>query len=207
MNEVPDPRFVDTSARHFSGSPQKPPRETPTVPQWAAYVLLLGGLVAGVFLHHSFGHLLVNHEEETGPIFKPTPSGITPTILRGPDAKAILPQPAIVNVWLEGCADCMGAFSAWQKGRDGYLREWPLPVINVAYGKASMDFALQYKVDDQLVFDPTGSVVVQPLGIGTFTTLVFDEKGNLLHRDRPDRSGYADRVFKAASQVKAGLGR
>jgi hypothetical protein len=204
MNEVPDPRFVDTSARHFSGSPQKRPNPTPTVPQWAAYVLLVAGLVAGVWLHHSFGHLLTDHEEEEA-TFKKTPSGITPTVLTGPGAKAFLPQPAIVHVWLEGCADCMGAFRAMKEGRDAFVESWPLPVINVAYGKSSMDFALEYKVDDQLVFDPSGAAMVRPLGIGTFTTLVFDAEGNLLHRDRPDRPGYQDRVFQAASQVRAGL--
>jgi hypothetical protein len=44
------------------------------------------------------------------------------------------------------------------------------------------------------VFDHGGTHVVKPLGITSFTTLVFDEEGKLIARDRPDRPGYAERM-------------
>ena len=33
-----------------------------------------------------------------------------------------------------------------------------------------------------------------PLGISSFTTLVVDESGAVIHRDRPDRPGYVARI-------------
>jgi hypothetical protein len=71
------------------------------------------------------------------------------------------------------------------------------PVINVAYGEADVTWAQGYGVSKNLVFDPGGAAVVRPLGIGSFTTLVVDPDGAILHRDRPDRPGYAERMRNA----------
>ena len=83
---------------------------------------------------------------------------------------------------------------------DGSL-EFGVPVINVAYGNASEEWAKSYGVDERLVYDP-GSALVQPLGIGTFTTLVMDAEGNVIHRDYPRNPGYADRVRAALETLQ-----
>lgn len=44
---------------------------------------------------------------------------------------------------------------------------------------------------------PNGKSIVRPLGIGTFTTLVVDPNGAIIHRDRPDRPGCAERIRNA----------
>jgi len=111
-----------------------------------------------------------------------------------------IPGPAIVNVWLENCRDCMPAFEAWNHfvvdqriageiGKDAR-------VYNVAYGSASNAFARTYTVDDNLSFD-AGDRFVRPLGISSFTTLVLDKDGKVVHRDRPDHSGYLERMHRA----------
>lgn len=129
---------------------------------------------------------------------------LAPSTLRGPDgAVATLPpeRASIVHVWLQGCADCMPAFEAAAR-----LRDQPslssLPTINVAYGSASPEFAVRYGVDRGLVFDG-GDAVVRPLGIGSFTTLVVAPDGLVVHRDRPDRPGYVDRVVAAHGAADA----
>ena len=71
-----------------------------------------------------------------------------------------------------------------------------IPVINVAYGSATQEWAKKYGVAERLVFDPAGKLIVRPLGISTFTTFVLDKDGTILLRDRPDRSGFVDRIKK-----------
>ena len=107
------------------------------------------------------------------------------------------PRRSVVNVWLQGCSDCMPAFDAMaQLESEGGLNVEG-PVINVAYGEADQAWARRYGVATNLVFDPAGAGVVKPLGIGTFTTLVVDPDGTIIHRDRPDRPGYVARVRSA----------
>ncbi len=78
--------------------------------------------------------------------------------------------------------------------------EFGVPVINVAYGSASTEWAAEYGVDERLVLDP-GNVLINPLGIGTFTTLVLDADGRIVHRDYPRDSGYAGRVQAALQKL------
>ena len=102
-------------------------------------------------------------------------------------------KPVVMNVWLENCADCMGAFAAWKSLRSSGAFPADVDVVNVAYGSASQDFAQRYSVNENVVFD-AGNTVVQPLGIGTFTTFVVDERGFLRFRARPTDPGFADRL-------------
>jgi hypothetical protein len=107
-------------------------------------------------------------------------------------------------VWLQGCSDCMPAFDAMaQLQSEGGLNV-DGPIINVAYGEADQGWARRYGVANNLVFDPGGTSVVKPLGIGTFTTLVVEPDGSIVHRDRPDRPGYAARV-RTAMQYGSGV--
>ncbi len=119
--------------------------------------------------------------------------------LSGPGGTITLPpaRRTVVNVWLQGCSDCMPAFAAMATlDREGGLGA-DVPVINVAYGEADLAWAQRYGVATTLVFDPGGEKVVKPVGISTFTTLVVDPDGTIVHRDRPDRPGYAARVRTA----------
>ncbi len=120
--------------------------------------------------------------------------------LRGPDGEQALPngRKTVVHVWLQGCADCMPAFEAMRRDSAEFEREWEgVPTINVAYGQADPSWAAAHGVRHHLVYDATGSAIVQPLGITSFTTLVLDEGGHVLHRDRPDSPGYVGRIRHA----------
>ncbi|MDB5220514.1 MAG: Signal recognition particle receptor protein FtsY [Myxococcaceae bacterium] len=127
-------------------------------------------------------------------------AGIVPrSTLSGPGGLVAMPPPkrSVVNVWLQGCSDCMPAFEAMaQLESEGGLNVAG-PIINVAYGEADETWARRYGVGKNLVFDPGGGSVVKPLGIGTFTTLVVEPDGTIIHRDRPDRAGYVSRVRAA----------
>lgn len=121
--------------------------------------------------------------------------GVFSATLSGPDGAITLPlryEKTVVHVWLQACADCMTAFEA-MKNLDADLGP---NVINVAYGNADPAWAAEYGVRKNLVFDHGGARVVKPLGITSFTTMVFDENGRELARDRPDLPGYAERIRK-----------
>ena len=127
------------------------------------------------------------------------------TRLSGPDGPVAFPsasRPTILNVWLQACADCMPAFEAAraleEKGGLGLDAE----VVNVAYGEAEPSWAARYGVRQNLVYDRGGASVVKPLGISSFTTLVLDRHGEVVHTDRPDRAGYAERVGAAVASAK-----
>jgi len=124
---------------------------------------------------------------------------IGPTVLHGPDHDVELPPRslAIVHVWLQGCQDCMPAFEAMRRLEDEGGLGVDVPIVNVAYGEADPTWAMRYGVRANLVYDPGGASVLRPLGIGTFTTLVIDHHGTVLHRDRPDRPGYRARIRAA----------
>ncbi len=128
--------------------------------------------------------------------FVPDGKRFPPVTLSGPDGSVRLPASsrAVVHVWLQKCADCMPAFEAMRDvdARGGLALS--IPEYNVAYGSADPAWAAQYGVRKNLLFDRTGAAIVRPLGISSFTTLVIDENGVVLHRDRPDRPGYADRI-------------
>lgn len=121
---------------------------------------------------------------------------IGPAVLNGPNNTVTLPPKtrAVVNVWLQGCGDCMPAFDAMSTLKQEGGLGTDAVIINVAYGEADLTWAQRYGVADNLVFDPGGVNVVKPLGIGTFTTLVVEPDGSIIHRDRPDRRGFAARM-------------
>ena len=127
---------------------------------------------------------------------------ISPNVLRGPDGPRTIPasETTIVHVWLQGCADCMPAFEAMKQNQAEGGLKLGTPIINVAYGEADAAWAARYGVRDNLVMDSDGSAIVSPLGIGTFTTLVVDRHGAVLHRDRPDRAGYTSRLRAVLGQ-------
>lgn len=107
--------------------------------------------------------------------------------------------PIVVHVWLQGCADCMTAFEAMRAiSHEGGLG---VPQVNVAYGSADAAWAESYGVSERLTRDP-GALVVNPLGISSFTTLVLDESHVIRLVDRPDRPGYKDRVQGAMKALR-----
>lgn len=201
--------------------PPTPPGPTPPTPYRAgkalaeiippdrrrlkAAVLIAASMVAGITVWELGGAALELVRVERvmtnqTPVIEPYATGhIGPARLSGPGGTITLPptRRTVVNVWLQGCSDCMPAFEAMAKlEREGGLGAG-LPVINVAYGEADLAWAQRYGVASTLVFDAGGEKVVKPLGISTFTTLVVDPDGTIVHRDRPDRPGYAARVRAA----------
>jgi hypothetical protein len=170
-------------------------------------IALVGAsMIAGVALWALGGWALEAFEARNEPT--PILVGQTPgyvagrlpqSMLKGPGGVFALPQPvrSVVHIWLQGCQDCMPAFNAMaQLQSEGGLNV-SAPVVNVAYGEADLTWANRYGVGTNLVFDPGGASVVKPLGIGTFTTLVVEPDGTIIHRDRPDRSGFVQRVRSA----------
>lgn len=164
-------------------------------------LLVLASMLAGAGLME-LGRVVVARRH-VAPVQRPSADHVPAVVLSGPeDTHVSLParRKAVVNVWLQGCQDCMGAFNAMRelqaKGGLGVTA----PIVNVAYGEADPSWAARYGVRENLVFDVGGSGVVRPLGIGTFTTLVIDADGLILHRDRPDRPGYADRIRTALGE-------
>lgn len=95
----------------------------------------------------------------------------------------------------------MPAFRSMPALRAG-LAELGVEVWNVAWGPYDTSFVRAHCVDENVVVDLTGSQLVEPLGIKTFTTLVLDSKGNVVLRDRPDAAGYLDRLRLAVAKAK-----
>jgi hypothetical protein len=111
--------------------------------------------------------------------------------------------PALVNVWLQGCADCMPKFEAWSRLVAAGRIPRGLAVHNVAYGDATRDYAARYHVEAGLAAD-RGGVYVQPLGIHTFTTLLVDEAGRVTDRLDPTDARFVDRVGQFAEEHPRG---
>lgn len=126
----------------------------------------------------------------------PNPNRIPRVTLHGPDGTMTIPTGSriVLNVWLQGCQDCMPAFEAMRSISEHGGLGVRARVINVAYGEADPAWAARYGVRENLLYDSNGSSIVKPLGISTFTTFVVDSDGVILHRDRPDQAGYTDRV-------------
>lgn len=135
----------------------------------------------------------------------PAPEGTFPRgHLEGPGGSVTFPlgKPAIVNVWLQGCGDCMPAFETW-RGMKGTRHR--VPVVNVAYGSGTLDWAESYGVGENLVNDPGGAGVVRPLGIGTFTTYVLEADGRIRWTGHPAQPGFADQLAAAVDALEAEL--
>lgn len=128
---------------------------------------------------------------------------IGPVTLSGPGGSVQIPgsQAMVVNVWLQACPDCMPRFNAARKLIESG-ESWPQPIVNVAYRRADPGWAKRYGVDEGLVID-SGQAVVNPLGIGTFTTLVVDREGRVVHTDYVDRPGFLARVEDALARADA----
>jgi hypothetical protein len=131
-----------------------------------------------------------------------SPQRVGPVTLDGPDGPITFPTggPCVVHVWREGCEDCAQAFEFAEKLEVGGDR-WGVPVHNVAFGPSRLDVARSRGLDRGLVYDPVGTAIVRPLGIGTFTTLVLDAQGNVRLRDHPQMDGYEARVREAVAAV------
>lgn len=169
--------------------------------------LVIASMVAGIAVWTLGGWaidaLRACHGESPPPPPPAFVSGrITSAVLAGPGGttRVPLPQMHVVNVWLQGCADCMPAFEAMRDLQDRGGLGLHVPVLNVAYGEADQTWAHRYGVGGDLYFDATGTVFVKPLGIGSFTTLVVDAQGNVIHRDRPDRPGFRERILAAVGE-------
>jgi peptidyl-prolyl cis-trans isomerase A (cyclophilin A) len=115
--------------------------------------------------------------------------------------------PVVVNVWLQGCADCAPAFDAEIALQERGGLKVDVPIVNVAFGEATAEWANAHGVGHNLVFDPGGRSIVHPLGITTFTTLVLDEQGEVRLLDSPVLPGFADRVVGATRALVRGSAR
>lgn len=169
----------------------------------ATLILVLVSVTTGVLLQKAASKMVWGRPSA---IPAATPTRVAgPVTLHGPGGTVTLPMktPVMVNIWLEGCRDCMPAFEAYQamgfapqraedvKGRG--LQTHGVPTVNVAYGSATAEWAAKYGLSENLMFDP-GENLVKPLGIGTFTTLVLDEQGWVRFKGRPDDPGFAGKL-------------
>src|SRR4051812_44494006 len=102
------------------------------------------GLGAGIVLAFAVAAAAKSHPVPVAPAAPvrdlvpegpPPPSTFTATQPQPPR----LTGPAVVNVWLQGCADCMPAFKAWSeeyaRGAFSGMR-----IENVAYGRADAEW-------------------------------------------------------------------
>ncbi len=172
-----------------------------------AAMLVAASMVAGGAVVLLGQQLLRSKAEPTPPpLVQPIPlvaGRIGPVTLTGPGGTYRVPgdRPMVLHVWLQGCADCMPAFdSMFALQSTGGMR-LPVDEINVSYGRADEAWARDHGVSKGLVYDIGGRDVVRALGIDTFTTLVVDTRGQIVHKDRPDRVGYAVRVEEALRKL------
>jgi|GEM_PF-1641265 len=186
---------------------------------WRLLALIAASVAIGVGLHAAARALWVRQTSAVGvtvvhrapPSTSASSSSSTtvtpnarigwPLVLPGPDGSSVsLSGTAIVNVWLQGCADCMPAFEAMKVlqakgGFDGAR------VYNVAYGSADPSWAARYGVDGNLAFDE-GKSIVQALGISTFTTLVVDEHGGVRSQGSPVAPDFQSRVMSVWQEMQ-----
>ncbi|MBI5497515.1 MAG: hypothetical protein HY904_21065 [Deltaproteobacteria bacterium] len=176
--------------------------------RWGTVLLIAGSVATGAVLHSAVqrsGWLAPKHPAVTARTTAQRIAG--PITLDGPRGQVTLPMstPVVVNVWLEGCADCQAAVDAWRGlVQQGGLDLAGLPVVNVAFGGARLAWAMDNGLDDRLVLDPSGGALVRPLGISSFTTFIIDADGWVRLRDRPDNTGFAHRVAGAAKALASG---
>ncbi|MDP2344159.1 MAG: hypothetical protein Q8O67_24590 [Deltaproteobacteria bacterium] len=144
---------------------------------------------------------------------EPTPSSSPPPAAPADPAVVPLPGPSIVNVWLEGCADCMPTFEAWQRASSEHKIPAGARVINVVYGSdrpSTRPFAEKYGVASDLRFDVDGTLMVQRTGIATFTTFVIDAGSHITWRGRAVDPGFDTALgdaWRAASALDSDAAR
>lgn len=167
---------------------------------WPLVGLIVVSVAAGAGVHAAWGAgtqwLAARRLQEQLPrdVSPHHAARVAPARLAGPGTQVQLPpgEPTVVNVWLQGCADCMASFEAWRDARArGALSG--APIVNVAFGRADAAWATRYGVHEQLVLDD-GKALVEPLGIRTFTTLLLDQGGRVLLRGSPRDPGFLDRL-------------
>jgi hypothetical protein len=167
-----------------------------------ALALVAAAALYGAYEEREFEALKREIELSTPPAPAPAPAP-APRGLRAIDGKAVAFVPTgrvqLVNVWLEGCSDCMPSFEAWKKHVADERLPSGLPISNVAYMRASEDYVRRYRVAEGLVIDD-GTNVVRPLGISRFTTLVVAADGTVCHRDDPAAVGYVERLRAAVER-------
>ena len=122
--------------------------------------------------------------------------------LNGPDGPISFPpaEVTVVNVFLQACPDCMPSFNVY-KNCGGF--EADAPVVNVAYNFATKDWLKAYKMEQNLVLDKGGRMLVNPQGIRKFTTLVVDKNGKIQLRIQPTEQGYVDKVRAKIGELKS----
>jgi hypothetical protein len=174
-----------------------PPAAPPAVRPWVAGAGLLG---LGLALGFAAG-LAVGTPRALPPPASTTESAIPVDDDRGPVPvlTSRIRGPALVNIWLQGCPDCMPKFNAWSSLVAAGRLPRGIDVHNVAFGDATRDYAARYHVDAGLASD-RGDVYVKPLGISTFTTLLVDGEGRVLERLDPTDTRYLGRVGRFADQ-------
>ncbi|MEW5848239.1 MAG: hypothetical protein AB2A00_05465 [Myxococcota bacterium] len=69
-----------------------------------------------------------------------------------------------------------------------------IPVVNVALGTVSLEWAREWKLEENLVVDVSGTTVFLPAEVQGFETLLVDETGVIRLRERPDAPGAVDRI-------------
>jgi hypothetical protein len=166
---------------------------------------VLVSLATGAVLHHLF-HDARWLQEASAAASPGEPRLRGPVILRGPGGPVTLPMatPVIVNLWVQGSTDSVGAFDASRRAAGTSRAALDLPVVNVALGSANLAWAREHGLDERLVFDPDGRAVVHPLKAGGFTTVVLDPEGWVRLSDRPDNPGFTDRLQGAIRALRSG---
>lgn len=173
-------------------------------------MLIVGGMIVGACLYAGVAEYVASRpvvvHAPTVPAPTPPSGALRGVSLSGPDGSITLPsgEATVVHVWLQGCADCMPAFEAMRRLQSSGGLGVDVPEVNVSYGSASPDWAADFGVRRNLVHDLGGARVVKPLGISSFTTLVLDRTGAVVHSDRPDRAGYVARVQAAVRRATSG---
>jgi hypothetical protein len=110
--------------------------------------------------------------------------------------------PTVINAFLEGCRNCDTALAGWRDRDGAALLEAGIPVVNVALGAVSLDWAKSWMLDANLVVDVGGRTVFGPADVDGFETLVVDERGAVRLRDRPGSPGFVDRVRGAVTALQ-----
>jgi hypothetical protein len=200
---APAPRRLDVPI--FAPEPRRGP--SPYAIFGGAIALLVAGVfaLAGMIAYAAMSIesvTVLDDVEQPVPVPAPAPAPTEPSSVRlsGPGGHSEPlppPTPTVLQIWLQGCADCMPKFEAVQRVyKSGALAG--VPIVNIAFGKADPAWATKYGVADRLVIDQ-GSAIVQPLGIGTFTTIVMYPNGAWTPVPVVEQ-GYADALRRALAR-------
>jgi hypothetical protein len=123
--------------------------------------------------------------------------------LSGPGGAVEVPQKTaiVLNAWVQNRPDCMEGFRAASALDAAGGLHLSVPIVNVALGKADLEWGRKWGVAQNLVVDPDGSAIFKPLGVETFTTYVIAPSGDVVYTDRPDAPGYAQRLERVVAEL------